>query len=232
MFFLLGLQHYTSMDPTCARGSPAKCQARIASSMRGRSGRISTSSAQMGISSCSSSVGGTGAFDLPSKFYRLRISPRDVLLSTPWPTPIARFSTPEAFSCCRLEELSEDFLEAHGKIWQRVLAHLVLSRREREVWQSLKGPEKRKTEWLLGRVAAKDAIRLFLKEHYGMELYPADIEIAQDRYGQPLVRGAWTEELEHVPVISLSHSDGIAVAVAGDDGQCRGIGVDIEPLDQ
>jgi phosphopantetheine--protein transferase-like protein len=171
-------------------------------------------------------------FDLPSKFYRLRISPRDVFLSESWATPVAQFSRPEAFSCCLLEELSEDFLAAHGKIWQRVLAHLVLSRWEREVWRSLKWPETRKTAWLLGRVAAKDAIRRFVKSNYGMALHPADIEIAQDGYGQPLVRGVWTEECAQVPVISLAHTASIAVAIAGHDGQCRGIGVDIEPLER
>jgi phosphopantetheine--protein transferase-like protein len=65
-----------------------------------------------------------------------------------------------------------------------------------------------------------------------MELHPADIEIAQDRYGQPLVRGVWTEACEHVPIISLAHTAGIAVAIAGHDGQCRGIGVDIELLER
>jgi phosphopantetheine--protein transferase-like protein len=171
-------------------------------------------------------------FDLPNRFYRLRISPRDVYLSEPWTTPIARFSKPEAFTCCLLAELSEEFLTAHGKIWQRVLAHLVLSRWEREVWRGLQWAEKRKIAWLLGRVAAKDAIRLFLKSSYGMELHPADIEIAYDRYGQPLVQGVWTEACEHVPVISLAHAAGIAVAIAGHAGQCRGIGIDIEPLER
>jgi acyl transferase domain-containing protein/4'-phosphopantetheinyl transferase EntD len=169
-------------------------------------------------------------FDLPDRFYRLRSSPHAVLLSTPWPAPIARFSQPEAFSCCRLDEFSQDLFEASGNIWQRALAHLVLNRREREAWRSLKGPNRRRSEWLLGRAAAKDAVRLYLKDRYRLELCPADIEIAQDRYQAPLARGAWAEKLERVPVVSISHSDGIAVAVAGDDGQCRGVGIDIERL--
>jgi phosphopantetheine--protein transferase-like protein len=167
-------------------------------------------------------------FDLPDRFYRLRISPQEVLLSTAWPQPIARFPAPEAFRCCLLDELSYDFLGAHGKIWQRVLAHLVLSRQEREIWRSLKGPDRRRTEWLLGRVAAKDAVRLYLKDHYGIALSPADIEIAQDEHGQPQARGKWAEDLEKVPLVSLAHSSGMAIAVAGHDGQCHGIGIDIE----
>ena len=63
-----------------------------------------------------------------------------------------------------------------------------------------------------------------------MKLCPADIEIAQDEHGQPRARGMWAAELARVPVVSLAHSDGVAVAVAGHDGQCRGIGIDIEHI--
>jgi hypothetical protein len=73
----------------------------------------------------------------------------------------------QAIYCCRLNDFSQDLFEAHGKIWKRALAHLVLSRREREAWHQLKGPENRRTEWLLGRLQAKDAIRLFLKNEHG-----------------------------------------------------------------
>jgi phosphopantetheine--protein transferase-like protein len=145
---------------------------------------------------------------------------------------MTQFSTPEAFSCCLLDGLSDDFLHAHGKIWQRVLAHLVLSCREREIWRSLKGPDRRQSEWLRGRAVVKDAVRRFLKTHYGIALCPADIEISQDQHGRPLVGGLWTQEVEHVPVVSLAHASGIAIAVAGNDGQCCGIGIDIERIGQ
>jgi acyl transferase domain-containing protein/phosphopantetheinyl transferase len=169
-------------------------------------------------------------FDLPDRFYRLRMAPQDVLLSIAWAKPTAPFPRPEAFSCCFLDTLPPDFLAAHGKIWQRVLAHLVLSHRERDVWRSLQGPDKRRTEWLLGRVVAKDAVRLFLKRQYDLTLCPADIDIMPDQHGQPRVGGNWTAGLTCVPLVSLAHAAGTAIAVAGHDGQCHGIGVDIEYL--
>jgi phosphopantetheinyl transferase len=137
---------------------------------------------------------------------------------------------PEAYSCCFLDALTPDFLAAHGKIWQRVLVHLVLSRRERDVWRSLRGPDKRRTEWLLGRVVAKDAVRLFLKRQYDLRLCPADIDIMPDQHGQPCVGGHWAAGLACVPLVSLAHAAGTALAIAGHDGQCHGIGVDIEYL--
>src|SRR5262249_26898955 len=41
-------------------------------------------------------------------------------------------------------------------------------------------------------------------------------------------KGSWTSTLAHAPVTSIAHADGIAVAIAGDDVHCCGIGVDIE----
>jgi phosphopantetheine--protein transferase-like protein len=177
-------------------------------------------------------------FNMPRSFWEFILTPGDVVVSSPWPTLLAEFPVSGAFQCCRLDGFPRDFFEAHGMIWKHALAHLILSRREREIWRSLRGPEKRRTEWLLGRTVAKDTLRLFLKEHYGMELCPADIELVADERGRPIVQGLWAEELESVPILSLAHSDGVAVAIAGDsrlrpdghqpEGFGIGIGVDIE----
>jgi phosphopantetheine--protein transferase-like protein len=169
-------------------------------------------------------------FDLPGSFFRIRLSPREFLLAQSWSNPIAGFETPENFSCYLLDTLSQDFLGAHGKIWQRTLAHLVLNRRERDAWRNLKGPEKRRNEWLLGRAAAKDAVRAFLKRRHGIELCPADVEITQDEHGQPFASGSWTKNIERWPALSISHTDGVAVALAGEDGRGSGVGIDIERL--
>jgi phosphopantetheine--protein transferase-like protein len=169
-------------------------------------------------------------FDLPRSFFHHLLSPRDTVLSSPWPVPVAQLPDPSAFQCCRLDvdEFPEEFFEAHGGIWRRVLAHLVLSRREREVWRNLKKPEHRRTEWLLGRVVAKDAVRLYLRDRYGMELCPADIEIMVDEHGQPRVQGPWMEQLEDGLVLSLTHSGGVVVAVVGGSDVSGGVGVDVE----
>jgi phosphopantetheine--protein transferase-like protein len=90
--------------------------------------------------------------------------------------------------------------------------------------------EKRRNEWLRGRSVAKDAVRLLLKQQYGMQLCPADIEIVKDENGQPFARGPWAEQLDYAPVLSLAHAGGVAVALVGDGARCRGVGVDVEPL--
>jgi phosphopantetheinyl transferase len=127
-----------------------------------------------------------------------------------------------------VKDFPEGFFTVHGGVWQRPLAHLVLSRRERELWRSLDTPEPRRLEWLLGRLVAKTALRLHLEEHHGLRLLPADIEILPDAEGRPLASGAWVGQVPRVPLLSVSHADGVVLAVVGEADAAMGIGVDLE----
>jgi phosphopantetheinyl transferase/acyl carrier protein len=119
-----------------------------------------------------------------------------------------------------------------------ILADLILGRGEREHWRSMRGVEKRRHEWLLGRWAAKDAVRLLLERELDLHLSPADIEIVPDPYGRPLVSiarqyhpgalsGAVREPLQ--PALSIAHSHGSAVALAALDPELL-VGIDLESL--
>lgn len=169
-------------------------------------------------------------FDLSWTFFHFMLSPRDVVVSQPWATPVASLPGSEGFQAYRLslDAFPEGFFTAHSGIWRRVLAHLVLSRRERELWRSLRTPEPRRLEWLLGRVVAKDAVRQHLKQRYSLILCPADIEILPDGDGRPVAQGPWTDQVACVPMLSLSHAAGMAVAVVGNGDAGTGVGVDIE----
>ena len=167
-------------------------------------------------------------FPQSRNFWQLRISPAEVLLAEPWQEPIAGFLE-QRLACCRIDNLRKDFFEASHGIWPKVLAHLVLSPAEREQWQSMTAVDKRRHEWLLGRCAAKDAVRLLVKRHFGVTLFPADVEIVPDAYGSPQARGAWTTEIGVNPTVSISHTHGIAVALASlEPGQM--VGIDIETM--
>lgn len=170
-------------------------------------------------------------FDQPEKFFRLRVSPKKGMLSTPWLNCSAGTDFPENISCCMLNGISGDFLMAHDRIWMRVMSHLILSRKERALWYNLNGTDKRRTEWLLGRAAAKDAARLYLKKYKGLDPYPADIVIGNDQCGRPVIESINGQKAGSALSLSISHSSGIAFAAAGkgDDG-ISGIGVDIERL--
>jgi len=159
--------------------------------------------------------------DLPEHFYAYRLSPRDVIMSTPIEAPLP---VRDSVVCCRLD-LPERLMEADGRIWREGLAHTVLSRLERQAWRGLQGAEGRRTEWLLARSAAKDAVRLFLKERRGLAVHAADVEIGADALGRPVVSGAWVESAGGAPVLSMFSAGGVAVAVAGEGRGDRGLGI-------
>jgi acyl transferase domain-containing protein/phosphopantetheinyl transferase len=163
--------------------------------------------------------------DLPPDLYAFRQSPRDVILSAPVAAP-GRLGS--AVSCCRLS-LPLDFMDADGGIWWETLAHFALGRAERDVWRSLGGARRRR-DWLLGRVAAKDAVRLHLLGTRGVRLFPADIAIVADRFGKPEPAGPALARLGVSLSVSIAHTDGAAMALASEPA--RGIGIDMERLDR
>jgi len=166
--------------------------------------------------------------DAPRRFYDFRISPAEVLLSDPWPVPLNLMPEGENFRCVAIHVLPESVFDAHGAIWLMVLAYMVLSRNERQVWLSLKGAGKRRIEWLLGRVAAKEAVRTFLRETVGLQLCSADVEITADDLGAPKVIGEWTKSLSGSPAVSISHGGGLTIAVAGRSSAHSSVGADVE----
>jgi len=167
-------------------------------------------------------------FNLPERFFQLRSSPRDGMLSIPWDRPIQNLPERELFQCCLVNAVSEEFLSAHDRIWERVLAHLVLSRRERLEWKNFSKGNKRRLDWLLGRIAVKDAVRLLFNKRAGIQLYPADLEIVNDEHGRPAVKCLLGEQTPPLPSISVAHKSCVAVAIAGQLKDGYGMGIDIE----
>jgi phosphopantetheinyl transferase len=73
-------------------------------------------------------------------------------------------------------------------------------------------------------------VRLLLKDLYRVDLCPADIEIATDQYGYPTVRGALIDKLDCRLSLSIAHTGEQAVAIVGECGDERGVGIDVEPM--
>jgi len=158
-------------------------------------------------------------FDLPDDAFQALMQPASARLSHPWPIANSAVET-HGVTAFRigLDAFPPGWLHAHGGMWSRVLGALVLGRRERAIWYGLKVPERRRLEWLLGRIAAKDAVRNYLQNRFHLNLHPADVEILPDVTGRPLVSGSWTSQLSRVPLVSISHVDGSAVAIEGAAG--------------
>ena len=162
-------------------------------------------------------------FSLPSNYCQCRLYPQTTYLSEPW------MQAETGLMCRRIEPFPEEFFDSAWGIWKRILAHLILNAEERDFWYKLpeKGP--RRSDWLLGRAAAKDAIRQWALQNFNIELAPVDIEILSTKSGKPLVRCPALEALGPLPDISISHSHGYVVAAVAKPN--ARIGIDVERFD-
>ncbi|MEU7062366.1 beta-ketoacyl synthase N-terminal-like domain-containing protein [Streptomyces sp. NPDC046161] len=92
---------------------------------------------------------------------------------------------------------------------------------EREAYERL-SPRAR-DPWLLGRIAAKDALRQALWDAGAGPVFPAEVPVGNDPAGRPLALGPLTGGLR----LSIAHKDRIAVALAHPS---RTVGIDVEPV--
>ncbi len=146
---------------------------------------------------------------LSEEFFRFRFSPCDTVLSRRKKSADAEIGSGVG---CTLE-FPDRLMETEGRIWREGLAHLILSRRERLEWHDLAGAEDQRTQWLLERTAAKDAVRLHVADQLGAKICPADIEITPGLTGALNAGGSWAGNTGGDVVVSTFYSDGTADAV-------------------
>ncbi|WP_274555352.1 type I polyketide synthase [Streptomyces spiramyceticus] len=94
-------------------------------------------------------------------------------------------------------------------------------------------PPRARAAWLLGRIAAKDAIRRLLWERDAGPVFPAEVPVGNDDRGRPRPEGPLAAGLR----LSLAHKDRLAVAYAQPAhtvgigiGIGNGIGIDVETV--
>jgi acyl transferase domain-containing protein/phosphopantetheinyl transferase len=163
-------------------------------------------------------------FPVPHRFYQVRRDPLGGWLGAPLP------DAPEGTRLWWLEMLDEAFCAQSSGVFLRILAHATLSAAERAQWLALEAPLRRRREWLLGRLAIKEAVRAWVLETTGTALHPADVEVLHDERGAPLVDGWWTAGVSAAPAVSLAHdAHACLAAVAPPGGR---VGVDLEAIDR
>ncbi|WP_432074948.1 beta-ketoacyl synthase N-terminal-like domain-containing protein [Streptomyces wuyuanensis] len=90
-------------------------------------------------------------------------------------------------------------------------------------------------QWLLGRIAVKDAVRQWLWQQGEGPVFPAELSVGNDERGRPRVSGAHGRALPPLAV-SLAHRAEAAVAIvrpcrqAPDGGPVTGPGIDVEEV--
>lgn len=89
--------------------------------------------------------------------------------------------------------------------------------------------ERRKKDWVAGRLASKVFIKSYLSERYNIDCTKKDIQVYNGESGEPYwgLKKIKGEESESNLSISISHTNGYAVATGEDSAS---IGIDIEPV--
>ncbi|SIT15312.1 Acyl transferase domain-containing protein [Roseivivax lentus] len=160
-------------------------------------------------------------FDLPERFFAARLDPAQNAVSETLSAPADLPGLALTLTDC----LTEDLLDGSGGIWTDVVAGLTLSPEETQRWQAQAGnPAAARFGWLRGRVAVKDAVRVWRDG----AVFPADLNIANHDSGAPYLAAGWPADWGAAPRISLTHTGAVALAVAADPARYAGIGIDAE----
>jgi phosphopantetheinyl transferase len=81
-------------------------------------------------------------------------------------------------------------------------------------------------QWLLGRIAVKDAARQWLWDAGAGPVFPIEVTVGNDPSGRPRVAGPFSE----APEVSLAHTGSLAAALVGNPGCSSWVGIDIEQI--
>ncbi|MER6534942.1 beta-ketoacyl synthase N-terminal-like domain-containing protein [Streptomyces sp900105755] len=90
-------------------------------------------------------------------------------------------------------------------------------------------PPRGRRQWLLGRIAAKDAVRQWLWQHGEGPVFPAELRVHNDELGRPYVVGVHGRTLPALDV-SLAHRAEAAVAIVRPHTPGPGPGIDLEEV--
>ena len=167
-------------------------------------------------------------FRVPNSFYTARYKPREGWYGEDV-TPLF-YDLPSGSVVWAVPGFPDGFLTDAGGIWQRVISRTMLSPSELDTFQALPPRPARRAEWLLGRIAMKEAARTWIYRAYGQLLLPADLDSAVTGDGKPFLTGIGLEALGPMPQVSISHADGEAVAVASNPDVF--VGIDLEDSDR
>ncbi|ROP54647.1 type I polyketide synthase [Streptomyces sp. PanSC9] len=90
-------------------------------------------------------------------------------------------------------------------------------------------PPRGRRQWLLGRIAVKDAVRQWLWRHGEGPVFPAEIQVRNDELGRPYVTGVHGRTLPPLDV-SLAHRAEAGVAIVRPHSPRPGPGIDVEEV--
>ena len=116
------------------------------------------------------------------------------------------------------------FHQAYSRVvsWNFVLKRY-FGQEEKKYYESL--PPNRKKEWMISRIAVKDAVKNLLIRTKKEAYYPIEFEVLSDELHKPYLHGRMTEGIE----ISIAHkgTDAVGIAQYG-----KPVGIDMEHIEE
>ncbi|MHB1422620.1 MAG: acyltransferase domain-containing protein [Gemmataceae bacterium] len=204
----------TLYGPRPAVGTRVKCRVRVENSSARQVGHRIDLLGPDGRLWCRLAPAEYWRFYWPLEFVDFFRHKERFLLARDWPVHPSGGSDCSVY-CMRLDPPPDLCQPVH----RTALARVTLSRSEWEIFRLLKLSDQQLTEWLFGRIAAKDAIRALWFSRHGQRLFPADIELEVGTAGRATARyrgGASIEELPRVAFASVLGTSAAAAAFGRD----------------
>jgi phosphopantetheine--protein transferase-like protein len=161
---------------------------------------------------------------VPEEYCKLILSPASAYLTKPLDNELVG-SPATSIASAWVVDIPYVIFERNSSLWLKTVSQIILCEGERKAFAEMPGTVQRRTEWLFGRIAAKEAVRRFLNENYQARWSSADIQIWADDQGKPHALGAWADFLSTRLDLAISHTRDFVTAVVASNAR---VGVDVE----
>ena len=163
---------------------------------------------------------------VPPEYRQLLLEPAQTFLTSS--LPVSALGSPATIvSSAVVSDVPYPLFERNEELWLKTVSQIVLNHDERREFAEMPGAVSRRTEWLFGRITAKEAVRRFLAENYQARWSDADVQIWPDDSGKPCPIGEWGDHLTTRIDLSIAHTSRFVVAVVAANAR---VGIDVEAL--
>ena len=163
---------------------------------------------------------------VPEAYGKLILSPSTTYLTEELPKGYLDEQAPLMASAI-VTDVPYNVFERNEELWMKTISQVVLNPMERKQLAEMTGSTNRRTEWLFGRIAAKEAVRRFLEKHFQARWSGADVHIWADDSGKPHPLGEWRNFLNSSIDLAIAHTAQFVVAYATSNTR---VGVDVEDV--
>ena len=163
---------------------------------------------------------------VPETYRRLVLSPATAYLTERLQSEL--YGDPEcAVASAMITDVPYPLFERHECLWLKTVSQIALGPAERRQFSELTGTVSRRTEWLFGRIAAKEAVRRYLSDYHQARWADADVQIWADDQGKPHPLGPWSDFISTKIDLAIAHTAQFVVAVVAGNSRA---GIDVEAL--